>query len=299
MTNKEDLEFKKWKKNHKLDEASFLDGEEEPTQTVDETPAETPKEEKEETLDRPVEDIDISEEPDGNGDDVDNSLEIDDSEEVSTEDNKENLNDFDGEGESKEDDGVKEESETTSELKDILSTLTTAIQALTDKVDNLSKPEETSTDTIETGSTESTGEGEGETESFDDFDAGDTAEAEGSTEGGEGSSEGGEGSSEGGEGSSEGGEGSSEGGEGSSEGGESAPAEEEDDTPNDETKSEAWNKFNKKGKILSEKSDYLVGKLVNSRYDLLEEPIMTIIRAKIRQKIEAEKQAIKNEAMKK
>ena len=292
MTNKEDLEFKKWKKNHKLDEASFLDGEEEPTQTVDETPAETPKEEKEETLDRPVEDIDISEEPDGNGDDVDNSLEIDDSEEVSTEDNKENLNDFDGEGESKEDDGVKEESETTSELKDILSTLTTAIQALTDKVDNLSKPEETSTDTIETGSTESTGEGEGETESFDDFDAGDTAEAEGSTEGGEGSSEGGEGSSEGGEGSSEGGE-------GSSEGGESAPAEEEDDTPNDETKSEAWNKFNKKGKILSEKSDYLVGKLVNSRYDLLEEPIMTIIRAKIRQKIEAEKQAIKNEAMKK
>jgi hypothetical protein len=81
---------------------------------------------------------------------------------------------------------------------------------------------------------------------------------------------------------------------------EEAPAaEEEDDTPDDTTKSEAWNKFHKKGKILSEKSDYLVGKLLNSRYDMLEEPIMTIVRAKIRQKIEAEKQAIKAEALKK
>lgn len=40
MNRKEDLEFKKWKKSHKLDESSFLDGEEEPVQTVDKTPSE-------------------------------------------------------------------------------------------------------------------------------------------------------------------------------------------------------------------------------------------------------------------
>ena len=176
-------------------------------------------------------------------------------------------------------------------MKDSLATLTTAIQTLTDQVDNLGKEAEAASD--EGGEAESTedfgGEAEGgEEASEDDFDFGGEEGGEESSEGGE---EGGE-SSEGGEESSEGGE---EGGE-SSEGGEEGGSEEEE--PDDETKSEAWNKFAKKGKYLNEKSDYLVGKLVNSRYDLLEEPIMTIVRAKIRQKIEAEKKAIKLEAMK-
>ena len=84
---------------------------------------------------------------------------------------------------------------------------------------------------------------------------------------------------------------------GGNEGGEESSGEEEE-APADETKSEAFNKFSKKGQYLSEKSDYIIGKLWNSRYDLLEEGIMTAVRAKIRQKIEAAKKQIKLEAAK-
>ena len=119
----------------------------------------------------------------------------------------------------------------------------------------------------------------GSEEGADDFDGGDT----GSEEGGE-SSEGNEESSSEGE-SSKGGE--------SSEGGEESN---EEEAPADETKSEAFNKFSRKGQYLNEKSDYIIGKLWNSRYDLLEEGIMTAVRAKIRQKIEAAKKQIREAA---
>lgn len=297
MNIKEDIEFKKWKKSRKLNESSFLDGEEEQSQTVDSTPSEETQKDKEKSddtdisLEEPSEDLDISEEPEEEGGEEEESLDFSDEEEDS--DNEE---DFKGGEEDKEDDGVSEENEINNELKDILATLTTAIQTLTDKVDNLGKEAEAAGD--EGGEAESTedfgGEAEGgEEANEDDFDFGGDEGGEESSEGGEkGGEEGGESSEKGGEESSEGGE---EGGE-SSEGGEEGGSEEEE--PDDETKSEAWNKFAKKGKYLNEKSDYLVGKLVNSRYDLLEEPIMTIVRAKIRQKIEAEKKAIKLEAMK-
>lgn len=292
MNRKEDLEFKKWKKSHKLDESSFLDGEEEPVQTVDKTPSEEkPSEEEADiSLEEPAEDIDISEEPSEEEGEKDDSLEIDDTAAEETSDDKGSTEDFAGDDTDKEDDGTKDESGSMTELKDILSTLTTAVQSLTDKIDNISNKEEEAPAESEPAA-EPAAEDTGDTESFDDF-----AAEEGGEEGGESAEGGEEGSSEGGE---EGGEGSSEGGEEGGESTEEAPAEEEDDTPDDTTKSEAWNKFHKKGKILSEKSDYLVGKLLNSRYDMLEEPIMTIVRAKIRQKIEAEKQAIKAEALKK
>jgi hypothetical protein len=67
MKNREDIQFKKWKKDHKLNEG-FLDGEEEKPVTADDTTGqEETKEENNEEVDASVEepsdDIDISEEP--------------------------------------------------------------------------------------------------------------------------------------------------------------------------------------------------------------------------------------------
>ena len=134
---------------------------------------------------------------------------------------------------------------------------------------------------------------------MDDFGGEEGSSEEGSSEEGGESSEGGEsGEGESSEGSSseEGGEGSSE---GESEGGEeSSEGEEEEEAPADETKSEAYNFYARKGQPLNEKSDYLMGKIINSRYDLLESDILTAVKAKIRQKIEAAKKQIKLEAAK-
>ena len=79
-----------------------------------------------------------------------------------------------------------------------------------------------------------------------------------------------------------------------------APAEENtEEAPADETKSEAYNFYCRKGKILSENSGYMISVLNEGRYDKLEENIMAVVKAKIRQRIEAAKTKLRTEAFNK
>ena len=50
---------------------------------------------------------------------------------------------------------------------------------------------------------------------------------------------------------------------------------------------------------MNAKSDYLIGKLNESRFDLLFDPIMTAINAKIRKRIEEAKKELREAALKK
>ena len=71
MKNKEDIQFKNWKKSRKLNEG-FLDGEEEQPVTTDDSIGQEEETKKEEETDASVEepsdDVDISEEPSEDGD---------------------------------------------------------------------------------------------------------------------------------------------------------------------------------------------------------------------------------------
>ena len=63
--------------------------------------------------------------------------------------------------------------------------------------------------------------------------------------------------------------------------------------------SEAYNKYCKKGGILAENSGYLISYLNEGRYDKLEDKIMAVVNAKIRQRIDAAKTKLKTEAFNK
>lgn len=298
--NYEDIKFKNWKKAKGLNE-DFLDGSEEETVSPDDSTGEDQnKEPTDGSIEEPDNDIDISEEPtgeEGSEETTNDDASLSGDESEGSEEEKDNLDDFGAESsEEKEDDGTPDEAEGTTELKDILATLTTAIQTLTDKVDNLNKEPEGGEEGGDLGGdiggeepAEDFGGEEGGEDSMDDFGSEEGGEESGSEEGGEesGSEEGGEEGGESSEGSSS--EESSEGEEGGSE---------EEEAPADETKTEAFNFYARKGQPLSDKSDYLMGKVYNSRYDLLEEDILKCINAKIRQKIEAAKKQIKMEAIK-
>lgn len=176
---------------------------------------------------------------------------------------------------SKEDDGLEddfegettEETGTTSgdpevaELKDAIATLTTQIQALTDQM------------------MKANGEDTGEKTEGDEPSAEETTTEDVPEEGSEEKTE---------EAPAEG------------EKTEEAPAEENtDEAPADETKSEAYNFYCRKGKILSENSGYMISVLNEGRYDKLEENIMAVVKAKIRQRIEAAKTKLRTEAFNK
>ena len=286
--NLEQKKFEEWKRRHgKLDEG-FLDGNDD-LETAD-VPSEDASSEEEK---------DLSEEP--SEDDVDggdeqpetDSAEGDAPAEEGGDNSGENLDDFgegEGEAEAQTDDGVEKEAEDTTELKDVLTTLTTAVQALTDKIDTMNA------ETGDEGGEEAPAEG-GDEAAMDDFgseEGGEEAPADETSEGGE---EGGEGeSTEGGE--SEGGEGeSSEGGEGeSTEGGEGESSEE---APADETKSENFNFYHKKGQPLDEDSDYIIGKLYEDRFDKLEPFILSALKMKIRNHIEEYKKQVRMDAISK
>lgn len=279
--NLEQKKFEEWKRRHgKLDEG-FLDGNDD-LETAD-VPSEDAAAEEEK---------DLSEEP--SEDDVEGGDEQSetDSVEEGGDNSVENLDDFGegkGEAETQTDDGVKKEAENTTELKDVLTTLTTAVQALTDKIDTMNA------ETGEEGGEEAPAEGDDET-AMDDFgseEGGEEAPADETSEEGEG----GEGeSTEGGE--SEGDEGeSSEGGEGeSTEGGEGETSEE---APADETKSENFNFYHKKGQPLDEDSDYIIGKLYEDRFDKLEPFILSALKMKIRNHIEEYKKQVRIDAISK
>ncbi len=146
-------------------------------------------------------------------------------------------------------------------MKDAIATLTAQIQTLTDQM----KKE--------------TGEGGEEAPAEETTE--ETAEPEEGEEGGEGEESSEETSEEGGE-----------------EGGEETSEESSEETT-DETKSEAYNHFHKKGGILAENSGYLISYLNEGRFDKLEEKIMAVVHAKIRQKIDAAKTKLKTEAFNK
>lgn len=280
--NLEQKKFEEWKRRHgKLDEG-FLDGNDD-LETADVPSEDAATEEEKDLSEEPSED-------DAEGGDEQpetDSTEGDAPAEEGGDNSGENLDDFgegEGEAETQTDDGVEKEAEDTTELKDVLTTLTTAVQALTDKIDTMNA------ETGDEGGEEAPAEGGDET-AMDDFDSeegGEEAPAEETSEGGE---EGGEGEGE----STEGGE--SEGGEGeSSEGGEGESSEE---APADETKSENFNFYHKKGQPLDEDSDYIIGKLYEDRFDKLEPFIMSALKMKIRNHIEEYKKQVRMDAISK
>lgn len=173
-----------------------------------------------------------------------------------------------------------------AELKDAIATLTTKLEAISDKIDNAGA-----------------GEGEGAEGGTDDLSGLENLDLP--AEGGEGEgapAEGGAGGSAEG-GSIEGGEPApAEGGEGASaEGGEAGGEEEQNagsdedfgEDEVDETKSEAYNFYAKKGSILNSNSGSLIGKAMNDKLYEFQEDFMNIAKAKIRQLVEAEKKRLK------
>ena len=260
-----DLKFEQWKKR-KLDEG-FLDGEEEkPVAAEDEAPAAETEESG-----------DAGTDADMGGDDTSSeeapSEDTDISEEGGEETTEDDGLDDDFEGETKEETGVEDGDEgQMNELKDAIATLTAQLQTLTDQL------KKTNGEDVGGEEAPAEGEGEGESETTEE-----TAEPE---EGTEESSEGGEETSEGGEETSE-------------ESGEETSEETSEEAPADETKSEAYNKYCKKGGILAENSGYLISYLNEGRYDKLEDKIMAVVNAKIRQRIDAAKTKLKTEAFNK
>lgn len=172
-----------------------------------------------------------------------------------------------------------------AELKDAIATLTTKLEAISDKIDNAGS-----------------GEGEGAEGGTDDLAGLENLDLP--AEGGEGEgapAEGGagEGASAPAEGEeaapAEGGEGApAEGGEASGEEEQNAGSDEdfgEDEV--DETKSEAYNFYAKKGSILNSNSGSLIGKAMNDKLYEFQEDFMNIAKAKIRQFVEIEKKRLK------
>lgn len=171
-----------------------------------------------------------------------------------------------------------------AELKDAIATLTTKLEAISDKIDNAG-----------------TGEGEGAEGGTDDLAGLENLDLP--AEGGEGEGAPAEGGETGGEAApAEGGEGASTEGEGvPAEGGEAGGEEEQNDGSDedfgedevDETKSEAYNFYAKKGSILNSNSGSLIGKAMNDKLYEFQEDFMNIAKAKIRQLVEAEKKRLK------
>lgn len=173
-----------------------------------------------------------------------------------------------------------------AELKDAIATLTTKLEAISDKIDNAGS-----------------GEGEGAEGGTDDLAGLENLDLP--AEGGEGEGTpaedgAGEGASDvGGEGGeaapAEGSEGApAEGGEAGGEEEQNAGSDEdfgEDEV--DETKSEAYNFYAKKGSILNSNSGSLIGKAMNDKLYEFQEDFMNIAKAKIRQLVEAEKKRLK------
>ena len=171
-----------------------------------------------------------------------------------------------------------------AELKDAIATLTTKLEAISDKIDNAG-----------------TGEGEGAEGGSDDLAGLENLDLP--AEGGEDEGAPAEGGETGGEAApAEGGEGASTEGEGvPAEGGEAGGEEEQNagsdedfgEDEVDETKSEAYNFYAKKGLILNSNSGSLIGKAMNDKLYEFQEDFMNIAKAKIRQLVEAEKKRLK------
>lgn len=274
MKNREDITFEQWKKANLLE--GFLDGEEEKPASSENVAAE---EETKETssddsapIDEPKSDDASSDE---NSDDAGSSEDTDISDEAQETEQDDGLDD-DFEGEQKEDTGIENGGDPeVAELKDAIATLTQQIQALTDQMIKSNGGE--SAEGGETGGEEGSESTEEPTEETPEEAPAEETSEETSEESSEKPAD------ESGEEKSE--EGSEENSE------ESAPV--------DNTKSEAYNYYHQRGKILSENSGYMISILDEGRFDKLEDSIMAVVKAKIRQRIENEKTRIKTEAFNK
>ena len=260
MKNREEAQFAQWKKARLME--GFLDGEEQKPASSEEVAAE------EETKDTENTEGEAKSEEPAEGKPAETSEEDTDiSDEGGEAANEDDGLDDDFEGETAEETGTTSGDPEVAELKDAIATLTTQIQALTDQM------------------MKANGEDTGEKAE------GDEAPAEENTE--EVPEENSEESSE---------ENTEEAPAEGEEKTEEAPAEGEENTeeaPADETKSEAYNFYCRKGKILSENSGYMISVLNEGRYDKLEENIMAVVKAKIRQRIEAAKTKLRTEAFNK
>lgn len=247
----------------------------------------------------PVEEDDLTEPNELGDDDVDLSDEIGNEEAEADKTEKEDLADLKLD-ELSDDDDVKDsgdekqeekkaEQETAertadvmAELKDAIANLTTKIDALNAKVDN--SDEQTSDNAnAETPAEESDlGDLDNLNLPEDNAESGSSEEASSSESSEETPTESGEESAP---------------AEGSSEGSEEENANEGSDEDfgdeADDTKTEAYNFYCKKGKLLNSNSGSIVGKAVNDKLYDLQEAFENIAKAKIRQLIEAEKVKLK------
>lgn len=272
--NREDITFEQWKKANLLE--GFLDGEEEKPASTEDVAAE------EETKETTSDDAAPIEEPAAEEGNSDTSAPVEgDSENTDISDEAQETEQDDGldddfEGEQKEDTGIENGGDPeVAELKDAIATLTQQIQALTDQMIKSNGGE--SAEGGETSGEEGSESAEEPTEETPEEAPAEEASEETSEEFSEKPAD------ESGEEKSE--EGSEENSE------ESAPV--------DNTKSEAYNYYHKRGKILSENSGYMISILDEGRFDKLEDSIMAVVKAKIRQRIENEKTRIKTEAFNK
>lgn len=238
----------------------FLDGEEQKPASSEEVAAE------EETKDTSTEGEAKSEEPSESKPAETTEEDTDISDEGGEASNEDDGLDDDFEGETAEETGTTSGDPEVAELKDAIATLTTQIQALTDQM------------------MKANGEDTGEKTEGEEAPAEENTEETSTEEVPEESSE----------------ENTEEAPAEGEEKTEEAPAEENiEEAPADETKSEAYNFYCRKGKILSENSGYMISVLNEGRYDKLEENIMAVVKAKIRQRIEAAKTKLRTEAFNK
>lgn len=238
----------------------FLDGEEQKPASSEEVAAE------EETKDTSTEGEAKSEETAESKPAETTEEDTDISDEGGEASNEDDGLDDDFEGETAEETGTTSGDPEVAELKDAIATLTTQIQALTDQM------------------MKANGEDTGEKTEGEEAPAEENTEETSTEEVPEESSE----------------ENTEEAPAEGEEKTEEAPAEENtEEAPADETKSEAYNFYCRKGKILSENSGYMISVLNEGRYDKLEENIMAVVKAKIRQRIEAAKTKLRTEAFNK
>ncbi len=167
-----------------------------------------------------------------------------------------------------------------SALKDVINGLAVTVQKLTDKVDNMAAPnaEETPAEGGEAGSEEAPADLDLDLDSS--ADAGeDEKPAEGGEQAAEPNTE--DKPAEGGEG-----EQSSEETQG-----------QDESAPGDEQKTEAYRMNKKAGKLLNSNSGSIIGIVESGKLYKLDEQLMTVVKAKIRQRIEEAKKALKAELL--
>ena len=237
----------------------FLDGEDELTQTAEEVTPELPPEDDPDNV-VPTDDTD----PD-----------VDPAEEPGTDDT---VPEEGGEEET----GVEEtgveggEEETAKDTLDAIQTLTTAVQELTQKIDDMNAAQQPAEEPIEAEPSLE------EPSADDDGFAEEGGEEETSSEGDESSEEGGEESGTEDEDFS-----------GSEDGSSEESSEEEGTTSESLIKA-----FTEPGMALNEDSPYMIGKIYQNRFDKLEPIIMGIVKTKLRNRIDGARTEFRAQAFK-